>query len=279
MDNFDIIKYLAKNPLLQEDAEQEAFEKDEQYAFDLIGKLTSKIKSKEDIKKVINALHKGLFVNKNVDSLFDSSPGKDIANIFVDALEDIVPDSVINRIKNDYKDVIQSIKDNDWEYFVGSEDEDDYDEDDYEVDYKAMSDRELGKGSYSEEAALETIDRFLKNPKLYIHLNLNHSHLKYLPDYLKVVERGMQMNGSHIVRIPDNFTVEGSLEARGCLNLVEIGKNLKVRDWLDLSNCKNLKSLPSGVEVGGNLYIGGTGIKELPADIKVGGEVRDFMGA
>lgn len=272
MDNFDIIKYLAKNPLLQEDAEQEAFEKDEQYAFELIGKLTSKIKSKEDIKKVINALHKGLFVNKNVDSLFDSSPGKDIANIFKDALEDIVPNSVINSIEDDYRDVIQSIKDNDWEYFVGSEDEEE-DEDDYEGSDKDILNQKLGKGFYSEKAGLKRIDQFLKNPKKYMVLNLNLSHLKYLPDHLKVVENSMTMNRSHIVRIPDNFTVEGKLSAEDCLNLVEIGKNLKVGKSLVLLGCKNLKSLPSGLEVGGDLYIKGTGIKELPADIKVGGEI------
>ena len=46
---------------------------------------------------------------------------------------------------------------------------------------------------------------------------------------------------------------------------------LKVGDDLYLGNCKNLKSLPKGLVVGGGLYLMRTSIQSLPDGLKVGG--------
>ena len=79
------------------------------------------------------------------------------------------------------------------------------------------------------------------------HLYLTSSNINQLPQDLEF-GRGIYLERTPIEKLPNNFTVNGDL-------------------YLD--SCKNLKSLPSGLNVKGDLDLRNTNITELPPDLEV----------
>ena len=82
-------------------------------------------------------------------------------------------------------------------------------------------------------------------------LDLRETNITFLPSDLEVGEDLILMY-SQIKKLPDNLTVNGHL-------------------WLD--GCKNLQRLPNGLVVNYNLDIPGTNITSLPSDLEVGGDL------
>ena len=83
-------------------------------------------------------------------------------------------------------------------------------------------------------------------------LNLSNSPIQFLPKNLTKVGGDLNLMHSQIEKLPDNLTVNGNL---------------------DLDGCKNLQSLPNGLKVKNNLHIRDTNITSLPSDLEVGGDL------
>jgi len=65
------------------------------------------------------------------------------------------------------------------------------------------------------------------------------------------------------------LNIEGSISLAYIDSIKTLPDNLKVEGALDLHYCKNLESLSKGLEVGRELVLSKTNIKELPSDLKV----------
>ena len=83
-------------------------------------------------------------------------------------------------------------------------------------------------------------------------LDLRKSPIQFLPRNLTKVGGNLILMYSQIEKLPDNFTVNRTL---------------------DLDSCENLKSLPNGLKVKNNLHLRDTNITSLPSDLEVGGDL------
>jgi len=110
---------------------------------------------------------------------------------------------------------------------------------------KEEKDKVLTKKDY------DKIQEYIKNGSEG-RLMLTGSLIRFLPKNLTRVGGNFYLLFSQIEKLPDNLTVNGHL-------------------WLD--GCKNLQRLPNGLVVNYNLDIPGTNITSLPSDLEVGGDL------
>ena len=87
----------------------------------------------------------------------------------------------------------------------------------------------------------------------------------------------LDLAGTGIKALPERLSIGGSLYLEDNIEISALPANLTVGGCLFLMGCLALHSLPSGLTVGGDLYIEGTGITELPPDIKIGGNVYGLL--
>jgi hypothetical protein len=104
-------------------------------------------------------------------------------------------------------------------------------------------------------------------------LDLRNSPIQFLPRNLTKVGGNFYLLFSQIEKLPDNLRVNGTLDLESCKNLKSLPDNLIVNGYLDLEKCKNLESLPNGLKVKGFLDIRDTNITSLPSDLEVGGDL------
>jgi hypothetical protein len=105
------------------------------------------------------------------------------------------------------------------------------------------------------------------------NLVLMSSPIKVLPKNLTKVGGKLILMYSQIEKLPDNLRVNKNLDLEGCKNLKSLPDNLIVNGYLDLEKCKNLESLPNGLKVKNFLDIRDTNITSLPSDLEVGGDL------
>jgi hypothetical protein len=86
--------------------------------------------------------------------------------------------------------------------------------------------------------------------------------IQFLPRNLTKVGGNLNLMRSQIEKIPDNLTVNGTLDLESCKNLKSLPNGLKVKYYLDLRHT-NLTSLPSDLEVGGDLALYRTPIADM----------------
>lgn len=96
----------------------ESVAKDEAFAYKFINSESKKVKSLEEIPAFIAKLNQALFVDRNVETLYDTSVRYDIAEILKDNLSAILPEEIIDRLEEDAEGVIQAIENNDPSFFT-----------------------------------------------------------------------------------------------------------------------------------------------------------------
>jgi hypothetical protein len=225
--SFDLIKYLAEGKLLKEN-------KDEAFAYRFINSESKKVKSLEEIPAFIAKLNQALFVDRNVKTLYDTSVRYDITDILKDNLEDILPEEIIDRLKDDATGAIEAIENNDSSFFTEYEEFND-DEDEFEP-------------------------------------RQNIDFTKKINQYIKNGSKGnLYLDNTKITSLPDNLKVGGSLDLNAT-PITSLPNNLKVVGYLNLSKTK-ITSLPDDLQVGGSLYLTYTPITSLPDDLQVGGSL------
>ena len=105
-------------------------------------------------------------------------------------------------------------------------------------------------------------------------LDLRGSPIRFLPKNLTKVGGKLNLMYSQIEKLPDNLTVNGALDLERCENLKSLPNGLKVGFHLDLRDT-NLISLPSDLEVEGDLYLYRTPI----ADIYTEEQIREMVSS
>lgn len=83
------------------------------------------------------------------------------------------------------------------------------------------------------------------------NLDIHDTNVGELPKGL-VVRGWFNAEKSKLKKLPDGFTTYGLADLRGC---------------------RKLKKLPSGLRIGGDLYLEGSGVKEVPDDAVIRGNV------
>jgi hypothetical protein len=200
----------------------EAVDKDEAFAYRFINSESKKVKSLEEIPAFIAKLNQALFVDRNVKTLYDTSVRYDIVDILKDNLSAILPEEIIDRLKEDATGVIQAIENNDPSFFTEYEEFND-DEDEYEpqnIDFTKEINQYIKKGSKG-------------------NLYLGSTKITSLPDNLKV-GGSLSLATAPITSLPDDLQVGGDLYL----------------------NYTSLTSLPDNLKVGGDLYLYDTPLSE-----------------
>ena len=99
-------------------------------------------------------------------------------------------------------------------------------------------------------------------------LDLAHSMLTHLPNWLTKVEGNLVLSNSNIEKIPNSLTVTGDIVAPdSMLNTIEI---LVSHRSLLLDNCKITK-LPDGLIVHGYLSVEGIQFEQFPKNLVIKG--------
>jgi len=99
----------------------------------------------------------------------------------------------------------------------------------------------------------DKIQEYIKNGSEG-RLMLVGSLIRFLPKNLTKVGGSLNLFYSQIEKLPDNLMVNGYLDLESCKNLKSLPNGLKVKYYLDLRHT-NLTSLPSDLEVGGDLAL------------------------
>ena len=105
-------------------------------------------------------------------------------------------------------------------------------------------------------------------------LDLSGSGIASLPDELQRVEGSLILRGcTRLTSLPAGLRVGGSLYLEGCTGLRSLPAGLEVGCSLFLNDCFRLRSLPDGLQVGHSLWLGGSGVFDLPTDLRVGQQI------
>ena len=129
----------------------------------------------------------------------------------------------------------------------------------------------LGLSDNATEGLVKALDYMIAGSEG--SLNLEGSDVITLPDGLKVGGTLSLRGCTELKSLPDGLTVGGSLYLEDCKGLKSLPDGLQVGGTLFLNDCKRLRHLPAGLRVGRSLFIPGTGIQDIPPDIKVGDNI------
>jgi hypothetical protein len=102
----------------------------------------------------------------------------------------------------------------------------------------------------------------------------SNNFIKSLPRGLFRIDSFLSMKYCRVLEsLSDALEVKGDLDLEGCHSLKSLPSVLKVKGNLTLRDCRALTFLPEGLEIGGDLDLSGSGVKEIPADLKVKGKI------
>jgi hypothetical protein len=105
-------------------------------------------------------------------------------------------------------------------------------------------------------------------------IDLSGSGIERLPDDLQRVKGSLILRDcAQLESLPDGLKVGGSLYLEGCTGLRILPVGLEVGHSLFLEGCIRLRSLPDGLKVGHSLWLGGSGVFDLPTDLRVGQQI------
>jgi hypothetical protein len=101
------------------------------------------------------------------------------------------------------------------------------------------------------------------------------ARLEKLPVDQRIVKGDLNLSNTPITSLPDGLRVGGDLYLYGT-PITSLPAGLRVGGSLDVDDT-SIASLPARLRVGWFLYLSST-IKSLPSDLQVGGEIYGFSG-